>query len=96
MKSLLCALLLTAATAVSYAGDIINYAPPQETDAQRIQRAISARQVMIGMTAMQCLQSWGRPDDINRTITANGRHEQWVYGSKYLYFDDGVLTTIQN
>lgn len=41
----------------------------------------------------------GRARDINRTISQYGVHEQWVYGeygSSYLYFEDGALTSIQN
>jgi len=51
----------------------------------------------IGMTTEQVLEStWGKPKKINETITAHGRHEQWVYpGYQYLYFDNGVLTSIQ-
>jgi hypothetical protein len=54
--------------------------------------------VRIGMTQAEVLaSSWGKPDDINRTITAYGTREQWVYGYRsYLYFDDGILTAIQN
>jgi hypothetical protein len=53
--------------------------------------------VHIGMSETEVLQSkWGRPESVNRTITADGRHEQWVYSGGYLYFDDGVLTSIQN
>jgi len=48
--------------------------------------------------------SEGRPDSINRTITASGVREQWVYRqahgrdmkAKYLYFTDGFLTAIQD
>jgi len=52
--------------------------------------------VWIGMTKEMARESWGSPQDINRTITANGVHEQWVYGDSYLYFNDGILTTIQD
>jgi hypothetical protein len=55
--------------------------------------------VHIGMTREQAIAAWGRPRDINRTTHSFGVHEQWVYGeygSGYLYFEDGVLTTIQN
>jgi hypothetical protein len=54
--------------------------------------------VSIGMTQQQVLDSsWGRPTDINKTITEYGTHEQWVYnGYNYLYFEDGILTSIQN
>lgn len=53
--------------------------------------------VSIGMTAERVLlSSWGKPNDINRTTTSRGIREQWVYDGGYLYFQDGVLTSIQN
>jgi hypothetical protein len=53
--------------------------------------------VHIGMTKDQAIASWGNPDSINRTITSKFIHEQWVYeGRNYLYFDNDVLTSIQN
>jgi len=55
--------------------------------------------VQIGMSGEQVIKttSWGRPDRVNRTTTTHGTLEQWVYRSGgYLYFRNGVLTTIQN
>ena len=54
--------------------------------------------VTIGMTQQEVLDSmWGEPKDINRTVTENHVYEQWVYGyPNYLYFTDGILTSIQN
>jgi hypothetical protein len=52
----------------------------------------------IGMTSTQVRDEteWGRPEKINKTITARGVREQWVYWSgEYLYFDNGKLTAIQ-
>lgn len=51
----------------------------------------------IGMTESEILDSkWGSPNDINKTTTANGEREQWVYyGNKYIYFEDGIVVTIQ-
>lgn len=51
----------------------------------------------IGMTASEVkASSWGSPNDINKTTTENGVHEQWVYGNgRYIYLDDGVVTAIQ-
>jgi len=40
--------------------------------------------------------SWGKPKAVNRTTTTSGISEQWVYSGGYLYFRNGVLTTIQN
>jgi hypothetical protein len=52
--------------------------------------------VSIGMSAEQVRKSsWGEPKSINETITARGKHEQWVYGGGYLYLENGVLTSIQ-
>ena len=42
----------------------------------------------------------GEPDNINTTVTAFGRREQWVYGSienrSYFYFENSELTSWQN
>jgi hypothetical protein len=52
----------------------------------------------IGMTTAEVLVSRkGSPESKNRTMTASHTHEQWVYKyGEYLYFDDGVLTAIQD
>ena len=54
--------------------------------------------VRIGMSKQDVLDSsWGKPDHINTTTTRYGVHEQWVYGGgNYLYFENGILTSIQN
>lgn len=51
----------------------------------------------IGMAAGEVIaNSWGYPERINKTTNARGVREQWVYGNgRYLYFDNGVLVTIQ-
>ena len=53
----------------------------------------------IGMTEDEVLKSsWGKPQEINSYDSKYGNHhEQWVYGNqRYLYFDDGVVTAIQD
>ena len=52
--------------------------------------------VEIGMTKEMCKESWGEPIQINKSTGSWGTHEQWVYGSSYLYFENGKLTSIQN
>ena len=52
--------------------------------------------VQIGWKEELCIESWGKPLKINRTTSASGVHEQWVYIGGYLYFDNGILTSIQN
>ncbi len=67
-------------------------------DVKRIQDAISRKAVILGMTKANVLKSWGKPSDINRSVSNYGVSEQWVYGSygTYLYFDDGILTSFQD
>lgn len=55
--------------------------------------------VKIGMSKSQVINqsNWGEPKYINRTVTKHGTHEQWVYSEyRYLYFDNGRLTVIQD
>ena len=51
----------------------------------------------IGMTKTEVENStWGKPKDINKTTTAYGTQEQWCYsGYKYIYFENGIVTAIQ-
>lgn len=59
--------------------------------------AILNHRVKIGWTKSMCIASWGKPYDINRTITTYGSHEQYVYSlKKYLYFENGILRAIQD
>jgi len=58
---------------------------------------ILGRQVRLGMTREMCREAWGSPEDINRSSGSWGVHEQWVYGlGSYLYFENGILSSIQN
>jgi len=61
-------------------------------------RTMNPKAVYIGMTKEEVLvDGWGKPIDINRTTTTYGVSEQWIYDDyKYLYFEDGILTTIQD
>ena len=56
------------------------------------------REPAIGMTQSEVRNStWGSPQDINRTTTVYGVREQWCYsGYRYIYFDDGIVTSIQD
>lgn len=68
---------------------------------RRAERAALAKRpgVRIGMTPddVRLRSSWGIPQAVHRTTTASGAREQWVYGNgHYLYFDDGVLSAIQD
>lgn len=52
--------------------------------------------IWLGMTTDMCRESKGIPDHINRTTGSYGSHEQWVYPYLYLYFENGILKTIQD
>lgn len=68
--------------------------------AQRERKRLAALPgVRIGMTKDEVLNasSWGRPQEVRRTTTRDKQHEQWFYGGRnFLYFENGVLVTIQN
>lgn len=51
----------------------------------------SAHKVQIGMSAEQVRRAWGEPQRLNRTVSSRMTAEQWVYGKRYLYMEDGVL-----
>ena len=56
------------------------------------------RTPQIGMTPEQVIHDTylGQPDTVNRTVTAAGAREQWVYGAgQYLYFEGGRLVAMQ-
>jgi len=65
------------------------------TDCQRISEGI----IWLGMDAEQLELSWGRPTDINCTVSAYGVHEQWVYRysstTRFVYLEDGFVTSWQ-
>lgn len=62
----------------------------------RLAEAVIERRVVVGMNAGMVRAAWGDPVDVNTTVTAAGRHEQWVYGrGRYVYLDDGAVTAIQ-
>ena len=58
--------------------------------------AINERSVFIGMRELAVRCSWGSPNRINRTTTAYGRSEQWVYYRSYVYLKNGKVDAIQS
>lgn len=51
------------------------------------------KSIDIGMTTEQVTAAWGPPQQINETIRAASRDEQWVYpGPIYLYFKSRSAT----
>jgi len=68
------------------------------SNAQReaIQLAINQRRVLIGMTAAQAREARGNPSSVNRTESAYGAREQWVYGlGEYVYLRNDVVESVQ-
>lgn len=59
---------------------------------------VEIKEPSLGMTKNEVRNStWGEPEDINKTTTAYGTREQWCYsGYKYIYFEDGIVTSIQD
>lgn len=67
-----------------------------KTWSKKFLKMIDEGKVAIGMTKDQVLASWGKPNDINRTVGKWGVNEQWVYSNAYLYFENGVLRALQD
>jgi hypothetical protein len=57
---------------------------------------IIIKKIKLGMTKKMVMDSWGEPNNINRTVGAWGTHEQWIYEENYLYFENGILTSFQD
>ena len=67
---------------------------------ERYLTQIRGRRIAIGMNECEARSSWGLPSDVNSTITRFGTRAQYVYRranyeSDYVYFEDGILTSIQ-
>lgn len=68
---------------------------PSGTSAKIVQ-AIKDQKVVLGMTAKQVELSWGKPEDVNRSVGSWGVHEQWVYGRQYVYLENGKVSSFQD
>ena len=69
---------------------------------EKVESAIQNRNVFVGMTAEEALQSWGQPTKINQTLSGSGTSEQWVFRrdgyveGQYVYLTNGVVRSIQS
>lgn len=52
--------------------------------------------VTVGMTKEMCKIAWGKPEKVIETLTSGNKSEQWVFPKNYLYFDNDILTAIQD
>ena len=57
---------------------------------------INNGKIQLGMNKEQVKLSWKEPKKVNKTIRSGIISEQWIYESQYLYFENGILTTMQN
>lgn len=68
----------------------------QQEEAKKKQQEEREKTVYIGDNQEKVLRVMGKPDRVNRTVTKNSIHEQWVYGRTYIYLDNGVVTSWQD
>jgi len=72
-----------------------------------VKEAILQGRITFGMDKIQVVASWGKPNDVNKTVTPYSTHEQWVYSDysyilrcfepyAYVYFENGILTSWQD
>lgn len=93
----------------AYRPPVHRYVPPPVTEQQSTlhvyanthwRESVIRRQVEIGMPAELARAIRGEPSRINRTRTARGTREQWVYGDvgrrDYVYVDNGTVSAIQD
>ena len=68
----------------------------QTPEQKRILQAMAVGAVTAGMSAAQVRQVWGSPVRINKTVSAGGVSEQWVYSNgQYLYLTRGLVSAMQ-
>jgi hypothetical protein len=50
-----------------------------------------AGKIWKGMTAEMVLDSWGKPQKINRTINADLIREEWIYKNSWIFLENNTL-----
>lgn len=63
---------------------------------EREREDIRTGYVWIGATAEQVRATLGKPRRISRDVGSWGVHEQWVFRGLYVYFEDGIVTSLSN
>lgn len=58
-------------------------------------RCVAEGDIVIGMNKNMVKDAWGDPDHVFTTQGTYGVHEQWVYGTRYIYFKNGIVTSKQ-
>ncbi len=86
---------------ISWNSDIMyNYMcskPKEPQEEETTEKTPKKEEPRIGMTAEDVRKStWGEPKNINKTTYTWGTKEQWCYsGYRYIYFENGIVTAIQ-
>jgi len=62
---------------------------------KKIAKDIQQGYIWIGMTKDMLFESWGKPSNINKTVTSYSVHEQMIYGTSYVYVENGKVTSWQ-
>jgi len=87
-----------------YRTDLMDEIKRRKLIRSKYQSAVDSGDAKIGMSPIEAVCAWSNPTRINKTTTANGVMEQWVfeYGGavgrptfNFLYFRDGYVVSIQ-
>ena len=57
---------------------------------------VRVEKVQLGMSEAALLCSWGRPERVNRSVGSWGEHKQYIYGGRYVYVENGKVTSWQD
>ncbi len=70
--------------------------PEEETQKNIRPGSVDMNQVKMGMDTWQVREILGAPDKSSVVLEEGDvRKEEWVYGSRHLYFANGILTSWQ-
>jgi hypothetical protein len=62
-----------------------------------VKAAIEHGGIIPGMTMEECIRASGKPQIVKRTTDTQGHPvEEWFYGAGSVYFENGVVTKIEN
>lgn len=67
-----------------------------DAEIERLIDATIKGTVYISMPSAAAMIAWGAPRKVNRTLTERSASEQWVYKNRYLYVEDGRVSSIQS
>ncbi|MDD5302759.1 MAG: hypothetical protein PHS14_06570 [Elusimicrobia bacterium] len=70
--------------------------PIKQSWGKEVVECVKKRNVCMGMPAEALEVSWGKPKEINRTVTSVSNSEQWIYGGTYVYLKSGRVDAWQD